>query len=560
MPAEATWFGPADRPLAGWLHVPDDGTVRGGVVICPPLGLEYVTSHRALRTVAELLAVRGFAALRFDYDGTGDSAGDPDDPGRVAAAFAGIGAALDEMRDTVGDVPIAVVGLRMGATLAAVRLADPGAAAVRADALVLWDPCRSGRAFLRQQRSLGLVVGCRDPGDGGVDAPGFRYSPSTVQDLGSLDLSALAPIPLPNVLVLTRPGQDAPASLSAATSETVAGMPEMLDVPSPYSVVATEAVQRLVGWLDDTLPARRVRANPRWRVEAALADGVLERHLRVGPLGLAAVETAPVAAAPARRSVLLLNNAAEHHMGPVRLWTELARAWASQGVRSVRFDLPGIGDSPTRPGEDDDLMYTPYEEQDVLDVVASGVVGADPVLAGLCSGAYQALRVGAALPAVSVVAVNIATTLPLGPRRIGTDDDLDIARGWPRRVLRLVGARTAGRGLMRVLEAATADASGPWWRLLVAARVVVSPGGGLPRLAGRDVTLICGTEDAAGYLTRGRRDLERARAAGLEFVAVEDLDHVPMPARQRHVLKGLLTEQVLRRTLTAARSGPVTSR
>ena len=52
-----------------------------GVVIVPPVGYEYWSSHRTLRTLAERLAGQGCCALRFDFDGTGDSAGDQWDPG-----------------------------------------------------------------------------------------------------------------------------------------------------------------------------------------------------------------------------------------------------------------------------------------------------------------------------------------------------------------------------------------------------------------------------------------------------------------------------------------------
>lgn len=550
MSTDATWFGPRDRPLAGWLHLPEDGRARGSVVLCPPLGLEYVPSHRAVRRVAEDLAARGIVALRMDYDGTGDSAGDPEEPARVAALFASVRAAVTEVRAVAPEAPVALVGLRLGGTLAGVWCEEAAASGLPITALVLWDACRSGRAFLRQERSLGLLVGGRDLGDGAVDAPGFHYSASTVADLRRVDLAGHSEVPVPHVLVLTRPGQDPAALLPAmvaATREPVTGMPEMLDVPSPYSQVATAAVERVVGWLDGVLPADVVPVTTRSRAEAVVADGVVERHVRVGPLGLAAVETRPASESSAGRGVLLLNNAAESHVGPVRLWTELARVWAAQGVRSVRIDMPGIGDSPTRPGEEDDLVFTQYEEGDVRDVVASGAVGDDPLLVGLCSGAHLALRVVPTLPAASAIAVNIDTTLPIEPRCPGTGFDLELPRGWPRRVLRALGVSAAGRGLMRRLEAATTDSSDLSWRMLVATGVVVSPARGLGRLVGRDATLICGAADAVGYLTRGRRDLERAQERGLEFVAVDDLDHVPMPVRQRQLLKSLLTHQVLRR-------------
>ena len=58
MTATPLWFGPADRPLFGWLHVPDDGVVRGGAVLCPPVGYEAICAHRTFRVVAEELLPR----------------------------------------------------------------------------------------------------------------------------------------------------------------------------------------------------------------------------------------------------------------------------------------------------------------------------------------------------------------------------------------------------------------------------------------------------------------------------------------------------------------------
>ncbi|MCU1487507.1 MAG: hypothetical protein JWN67_4253, partial [Actinomycetia bacterium] len=103
-----TWFGPVDRPLFGWLHAPDGGTARAGVVLCPPTGYEAVCSHRTLRVVAERLAELGIAALRFDYDGTGDSAGRHDDPGRVDAWVGSVEAATTLLRAAGAPVVAAV--------------------------------------------------------------------------------------------------------------------------------------------------------------------------------------------------------------------------------------------------------------------------------------------------------------------------------------------------------------------------------------------------------------------------------------------------------------------
>ena len=76
-----------------WLTRPVDGIGDVGVVIVPPLGYEYWSSHRTLRTLAERLAQNGCLALRFDFDGTGDSAGDQWDPARLEAWQSNIGQA-----------------------------------------------------------------------------------------------------------------------------------------------------------------------------------------------------------------------------------------------------------------------------------------------------------------------------------------------------------------------------------------------------------------------------------------------------------------------------------
>src|SRR4051794_23359713 len=186
MSATPLWFGPRERPLFGWLHVPDDGQVRGGAVLCPPVGYEAICAHRTFRVVAEELAARGIAALRFDYDGTGDSAGDDLDPDRVAAWSASVATAISLVRDA-GAPSVAAVGMRLGTTLAAQHAAD-------LDALVLWDPVWAGRMLLRQMRALQLL-GVANAGeareDGSISVAGTVFSGSTVDALKGLRLPDL---------------------------------------------------------------------------------------------------------------------------------------------------------------------------------------------------------------------------------------------------------------------------------------------------------------------------------------------------------------------------------
>ena len=551
MPAEPTWFGPIGRPLAGWIHTPDGVSARGGVLICPPVGLEYVNSHRALRRLAEIAATLGFVALRFDYDGTGDSAGTLADPDRVDAWRDSVRAAIDLLRSTVGAAPLAVVGLRLGLTLAAdVVTADE----VDVIAMVAWDPAPSGRRFFREQSALGRFSDAEPSLDGSVDAPGFYFDADTVAAADELDLSRITRQPAAKTLVLyraeTNPNTTRLGAIGKnATVEAVKGQLEFLDVPSPQSLLPTDTLNTITAWLDCQCPSERFPYVVRRKVDTDIRapDGstVTERFLRVGPLGLIAVETTPATGAQTR-SVLLLNNAIEHHVGPVRLWTETARAWASTGARVVRIDLSGIGDSPNRPGGAEDIMYDKSAVADVKEFVEHlGLASAELTLVGLCSGAQLAVHAGAALGVSAVIAVNPVTTELLAPWPAGPTVVFGPRWRWPRTALGALKLHDAARLVARWGREMLPRIPATLWRLAVMGRVVRSPAAGLLALTNTNtrVLLVCGPEDSYGYRTRGKADLRKLqRTSSIRLIWVDDLAHVPMARRQRVLVTQIMTD------------------
>ena len=125
MSAAPIWFGPEGRPLFGWVHTPASGYARAGVVICPTLAHENEAVHATLRHLAQGLAERGFCALRLDYDGTGDSAGRQQGPGRVAAWLSSVTEAIALLRNG-GVRSVMVVGVRFGALMAALAAEQDG--------------------------------------------------------------------------------------------------------------------------------------------------------------------------------------------------------------------------------------------------------------------------------------------------------------------------------------------------------------------------------------------------------------------------------------------------
>lgn len=141
------YFGSSQKQLFGVYHPAEAGAPSrpSAVLLCYPLGHEYLRAHRAFRNIAVALAGQGFHVLRFDYFGTGDSGGHSEES-TVDQCLADIATSIEELKDVSGRPTISVVGLRFGATLAA------KAAANRADVdkIVLWDPVVDGKTYVQE--------------------------------------------------------------------------------------------------------------------------------------------------------------------------------------------------------------------------------------------------------------------------------------------------------------------------------------------------------------------------------------------------------------------------
>ena len=90
--------------------------------------------------------------------------------------------------------------------------------------------------------------------------------------------------------------------------------------------------------------------------------------------------------------LLLLNSGIIHRVGSNRLNVELARALARQGVRCLRFDLSGIGDSDRRSDATSVRDAVQRDITDAIEYLRAEHGGARVALFGLCSGAFDAFR------------------------------------------------------------------------------------------------------------------------------------------------------------------------
>ena len=111
------------------------------VLFCPAYGHEYQRSYRNLQQLAVQLCHDGFDTFRFDYACTGNSEGRCADAS-IELFRQNILAAVEHLRNEVQYQTLSLVGIRVGATLAATT------GVPNVNSVVLWDPVVSGQEFL----------------------------------------------------------------------------------------------------------------------------------------------------------------------------------------------------------------------------------------------------------------------------------------------------------------------------------------------------------------------------------------------------------------------------
>lgn len=170
-----------------------------GVLLLQPGIHEYERAHWAFRSLASALAARGHHVLRFDYRGTGDSAGEPDDA-TVEACVEDAQIASQELRESPQVRKVSLVGMRLGAAVAAMA-ATRG---LEVDNLVLWEPVVRGARYLAELETLDaamrlrLLLSGRQSTD---ELSGFLFPPAIQQSIARVDLAALGRVDARRVLV-----------------------------------------------------------------------------------------------------------------------------------------------------------------------------------------------------------------------------------------------------------------------------------------------------------------------------------------------------------------------
>ena len=114
-------------------YTPRDGADRG-IVLVSPFGEEKVRTLRIYVSLSRSLARLGLSVLYFDYYGDGDSEGDFADAS-FGDRIADIKAAKEYLKGKTGIQKVGLLGLRWGATLAALVSRE-----ISPEFLILWEP------------------------------------------------------------------------------------------------------------------------------------------------------------------------------------------------------------------------------------------------------------------------------------------------------------------------------------------------------------------------------------------------------------------------------------
>ncbi|HEX3979621.1 MAG TPA: alpha/beta fold hydrolase, partial [Acidimicrobiales bacterium] len=390
--------------------------------------------------------------------------------------------------------------------------------------------------------------------------------PETVKALSDLDLRRLPGSLARRTLVLIPPDVSRPKSLERRLEgvevdwQEATGQDVLLDSSLQEPPLAT--IGRVTEWLCGALEGGPAPVTPPDRPSAIVSqmpagEPVLERTVRLGPLGLFGIVTEP-AGTPVGPTVVLVNEGNTHHIGQARIWVDLARRVAGAGFRVLRFDLSGIGDSGTRPGQRAHVSRAPEAIEDVYEAMRS-IRPDDPtdvVLVGFCSGAYEVIEQALAHPPRGICVINPTFSfLPPEPAFTAARPGRQYTRRWFARpaglALRWVAGKRASVELdrwSRALEVGTWPVamasrhpgvpSAVWW--LVNRAFMEQPGiGTLERIVGEDVNtlLVSGPGDLLPVSLGSERRLGRLQEdRNFQLVVLDELDHASWIKRQRQRL------------------------
>ncbi len=410
------------------------------VLFVSPWGFEEVCLRKFHRQLADALAARGIASLRFDFPGTGNSI--EDQAGRLGLEswLESISQATEALKHYSGCANIVLAGHSLGAMLAINALPRLGGIS----GLALLAPSLSGRLWVRETgiwwkliaADLGISGG--QPEDGSLTIAGLELPAPTAKEIKTLKLSAeMVPSDI-DILIAVRPGRESDANFAA---ELKASGHHVTEIPfrGHEALIANPVVQKIPAdtlcAIADNIRAMTVVETPKHKsktLEPAILRGenFTETSLRFHQNNrLIGTLCEPVGARKGA-TVIIHGTSYERSTGWGRSAVETARKLAAEGIATFRFDAANVGDSPHLPGAPAQVLYSDLQIADTMaaiDFVEDRGLG-PVVLSGRCSGSYAAFQTALADDRVKGLALMNNIIFVWDPAKKVDDEVSNVAR------------------------------------------------------------------------------------------------------------------------------------
>lgn len=388
-----------------WLHIPQAGSPAGRapVLFLGPHGAEDLCARRSLFDLADRMARTGHLVMRLDLPGTGDSLGTLQD---TELWNEWVNCTLESLALLQSRAPgngLCLLGMRLGALVGLAAQQQAAARGLDLTQLVLLAPVLNGRQHVRELRTLSA------PDADGLEVAGFQWGTDLQQALNGQDAASWAPAPgvvraFVGLAHSNKAWTQWSASWASAVELTVQPYGDLQQHigDQVFSQTPEALWHAAVRWVNQGSPAPDKPATPPHSPDtmpSQVLKGSLftETAVTIGeatPMTAIFCESTRPDRCSGQPVVVFCNTGRNPHTGWARSWVELARLLAVQGYDSLRYDLPGIGDSPPLPQPPDELLYSNQQFpllQSVTDDLSRRLPEGTPlIMVGMCSGGFLA--------------------------------------------------------------------------------------------------------------------------------------------------------------------------
>lgn len=378
----AQWLAVGEQSIFHW-HYPSVGPARALCLLVSPPAHEGFHSHRFYKFLALALQQSGYDVVRFDLPGYGHSSGDLY---HESTHDSWLNAIESLCQQYAQQKPRILLGLRFGANLAA---------QVSADHYVLIDPINRPKRYRREIQVTAMTAEQTPEFDAGLESGGFAFPEALLNWIETLptrvanqhaDVNVYTDQPSLNDNLWQEPTQRQHRSQS--------GLEDLLAEPQ-YVTIPEHFIEQIVSDLPMSLTPDTHETHFTPSIQAVHRGNGYQETGLIDTIGQFGVLCQPQGKPKSERLLLLLNSGSGSCSGPNRLYTEICRSLAREGISSWRVDLKNLGDSADSTVAQENHCY-PDAVKDytrhLLDFIIQQQLAKQVTVAGLCSGAHHAFH------------------------------------------------------------------------------------------------------------------------------------------------------------------------